>query len=150
MAFALISPEAFKGDFTKDTTHFQTQNLESFDLQVDSKSLVGYPISKTGDIAISFYYRFLKECNFYNNNYSSGPMDFESFKDFNFMIVENLKRKNITMGQLTAVVKFKQILSEKLYLLIMPVYKKNLSFDEYFIPEVSESTETTDMEFSTD
>ena len=53
------------------------------------------------------------------------------------------------MRQLTSVVKFKQILSEKLNLMTMPVYKKYLSFDEYFIPEVSEPTENTDMEFLT-
>ena len=141
LAFAFISPEAFAGDFNNDTTNFKMHNLDSFDLQVDSKSLVGYPIAEVDDSSIPFYYRFLKECNFYANNYSSGPMTYEMFRRFNFLIVENLRRKNITDGQLIVKLKFKKILSEKLYLVIMPVHKKNLTFDEYYIPEISDANE---------
>ena len=119
LAFALISPETFTGDFNKDTTNFKSHALESFDLQVDSKSIVGYPINEVGDSTIPFYYKFLKECNFYANNYSSGPMTYDSFRRFNFMIVENLKRKNITHGQLIVKLKFRKILSDKLYLIII-------------------------------
>ena len=141
LAFAFISPEAFQGDFLKDTTNFKSHNIESFDLQVDSKSLIGYPIAEVGDSSIPFYYKFLKECNFYSNNYSTGPMTYDAFRRFNFIIVENLKRKNITNGQLIAKLKFKEILSEKLFLIIMPVHKKVLSFDEYYIPEISDATD---------
>ena len=144
LAFAFISPEAFSGDFDKDTTNFKMHNLDSFDLQVDSKSLVGYPIAEVDDSSIPFYYKFLKECNFYANNYSSGPMTYDIFRRFNFLIVENLRRKNITDGQLIVKLKFKKILSEKLYLIIMPVHKKTLTFDEYYIPEITESQETRD------
>ena len=124
-------------------------NLDSFDLQVDSKSLVGYPIAEVDDSPLPFYYRFLKECNFYANNYSSGPMTYDIFRRFNFVIVENLRRKNITDGQLIVKLKFKKILSDKLYLVIMPVHKKTLTFDEYYIPEISDASErqsSLDME----
>ena len=148
LAFAFLSPEAFKGDYSKDSTNFKTHGLESFDLQVDSKSIVGYPLSEVGDSSIPFYYKFLKECNFYSNNYSSGPMSYDSFRRYNFMIVENLRRKNITNGQLIVKLKFSKILSDKLYLLIMPVHKKMLTFDEYFIPEILDATESRRNDFS--
>ena len=148
LAFALISPEAFKGDFDKDSTNFKSHGLDSFDLQVDSKSVVGYPIAQEGDSVIPFYYKFLKECNFYNNNYSSGPMTYDAFRRFNFLIVENLKRKNITQGQLIVKLKFKQILSDKLYLLIMPVHKKSLTFDEFFVPEITDLNDTSSNDYS--
>ena len=69
-------------------------------------------------------------------------MTYDAFRRFNFIIVENLRRKNITNGQLIAKLKFKNILSEKLFLLIMPVHKKVLTFDEYYIPEISDATES--------
>ena len=145
----MLTPESFKGDYSRDSTNFKTHGLQSFDIQIDSRSLVGYPITREGDISVPFYYKFLKECNFYGNNYSSGPMSYESFTKFNFMIVENLRRRNITSGQLTVSLKFKRILQQKLYLIIMPVYKKSLTFDEFFTPEVNENqsnSQTTSME----
>ena len=36
--------------------------------------------------------------------------------------------------------KFKNILNHKLYLLVMPVHKKILNFDEYYQPEVTEAS----------
>ena len=138
IAFGLISPEAFKGDYTRDSTNFKNHGLETFDLQVDARSIVGYPITRQNNISVPFYYKFLKECNFYGNNYSSSPMTYEAFSRFNFMIVENLRRKNILSGQLTVTLKFTEILNRKLYLVIMPVYKKILTFDEFYTPELSD------------
>ena len=109
-------------------------------MKVDGKSLSGYPLTQGGNQYLNFYYKFLKECNFYNNNYSSGALDYDSFRNYNFIIVENLRRKKITNGQLTLKLKFKNILNNKLYLLVMPVHKKVLNFDEYYQPEVVEST----------
>ena len=131
-------PEAFKGDYTRASTNFKSHDLESFDLQVDARSITGYPISRDGNLSTTFYYKFLKECNFYANNYSSGPMPYDTFAHHNFIIVENLRRKKITNGQLTVHLKFKRILNHKLYLISMPVHKKNLSFDEYYTPEITE------------
>ena len=144
MAFAFISPEAFKGDYTRSLNNFKSQGIESFDLKVDGKSLSGYPLTLTGNQYLSFYYKFLKECNFYNNNYSSGALSYDAFQDYNFMIVENLRRKKLFNGQLTLKLKFKHILNHKLYLIIMPVHKKVLNFDEYYQPEVVESSNARD------
>ena len=146
----MISPTAFKGDFQKDSTNFKSHSLESFDLQVDSKSIVGYPVNEVGDSTIPFYYKFLRECNFYSNNYSSGPMTYDAFRRFNFIIVENLRRKNITNGQLIVKLKFRKILDDKLYLIIMPVQKKLLTFDEYFIPEIIDANENRQVDISMD
>ena len=65
-------------------------------------------------------------------------MTYEAFSRFNFMIVENLRRKNIVSGQLTVTLKFTEILNRKLYLVIMPVYKKILTFDEFYTPEIND------------
>ena len=146
----MIPPAAFQGDYDKDTTNFKSHSLESFDLQVDSKSLVGYPISQVGESTLPFYYKFLKECNFYGNNYSTGPMTYDAFRRFNFLIVENLKRKNITQGQLIVKLKFKNILPEKMYLLIMPVHKKSLTFDEFFVPEITDANDTSNNDYQMD
>ena len=138
----MISPEAFKGDYTRDSTNFKTHALETFDLQVDARSLVGFPITRQNDITVPYYYKFLKECNFYGNNYSSSPMTYEAFSKFNFMVVENLRKKNILSGQLTVNLKFREILTRKLYLIIMPVYKKTLSFDEFYTVEVNDNNQS--------
>ena len=150
LAFAFISPEAFTGNYEKDSTNFKSYDLESFDLQVDSKSIVGYPITEVHESTIPFYYKFLKECNFYANSYSTGPMTYDAFRRFNFMIVENLRRKNITNGQLIVKLKFGRILSNKLYLVVMPVQKKMLTFDEYYIPEISDAEDSRSSDIQMD
>ena len=77
-------------------------------------------------------------------------MTYDTFRRFNFIIVENLRRKNITNGQLIVKLKFSKILSDKLYLMIMPVHKKILTFDEYYIPEISDANENRKTDFSMD
>ena len=71
-------------------------------------------------------------------------MTYEAFTRFNFMVVENLKRRNILSGQLTVTLKFREILARKLYLVIMPVYKKTLTFDEFYTAEINDSQNTND------
>ena len=74
-------------------------------------------------------------------------MTYDSFRRFNFIVVENLRRKNIVNGQLIVKLKFKNMLTDKLYLIIMPVHKKVLTFDEFFVPEISEASDSkTDIE----
>ena len=75
-------------------------------------------------------------------------MPYETFAYHNFIIVENLRRKKISHGQLTVHLKFKRILNHKLYLISMPVHKKSLVFDEFYTPEVSDGkfSETTDVQ----
>ena len=148
IAFGLIDPEAFKGDYTRDSTNFKNHGLETFDLQVDARSLVGYPISRQNNLTVPYYYKFLKECNFFGNNYSSSPITFEAFNRFNFMIVENLRRRNVLSGQLTVNLKFSEILTKKLYLVIMPIYKKILTFDEFYTPEVSDNNNIQDSSYT--
>ena len=121
--------------------NFKSHGIDSFDLRVDGKSLSGYPLTQMGNQHLAYYFKFLKECNFYNNNYSSGSMTYDCFRDNNFIIVENLCRKKMRYGQLTLKLKFKFILNHKLYLLVMPVHKKILNFDEYYQPEVVEASD---------
>ena len=77
-------------------------------------------------------------------------MTYDAYKRFNFIVVENLKRKNLTNGQLIVKLKFKKILSEKLIFIIMPVHKKILTFDEYYIPEISDSNDSIRSELNMD
>ena len=77
-------------------------------------------------------------------------MTYEAFSRFNFMIVENLRRKNILAGQLTVSLKFTEILSKKLYLVIMPVYKKVMTFDEFYTPEIHDGNNTAEVNNETD
>ena len=137
-AFALIKPEKFKGTLETSTTKFSQNFLDSFDLQLDGRSISGYPISKCAGLATDFYYRFQKECNFYDNAYSSGCLSYDSFKNDNFIIVENLKRKNIFNGHLTLKLRFMRNLEYKVYLIAMPVYQKKLNIDEFHNVCVSE------------
>ena len=65
-------------------------------------------------------------------------MSLDEYQNGNFLIVENLKRKNLFSGQLSAHLKFKNILTNKLYFLMIPVYQKQLKFDESFGPSISD------------
>ena len=39
------------------------------------------------------------------------------------------------------------MLTEKLYMIVMPVHKKILTFDEFFVPEISDASDSkTDIE----
>ena len=74
-------------------------------------------------------------------------MTYDAFRRFNFIIVENLRRKNIVNGQLIVKLQFKKMLTEKLYMIVMPVHKKILTFDEFFVPEISDASDSkTDIE----
>ena len=144
--------ENFNGDdYKHSTTCFKSNFIDSFDLQLDSRSLAGYPITRQAEMLLSFYYRYLNECNFYQNSYSTGPMTYEQFHKSNFFIIENLKRKNVFRGQLTLDLKKRNLLFNKLFLIIMPVYQKQLTFDEHLNvavadmdAEVADTIETYD------
>ena len=139
MAFGLMTLDTFNGkDFKHSTTCFKSYYLDHFDLQVDSRSLPGYPIERQGDLVCAFYYKYLNECNFYQNPYSSGPMTYAEFHRSNFFIIENLKRKNVFRGQLTLNLKFKTLLAQKLYLVMMPIYQKQMHFDEHLNVSISD------------
>ena len=65
-------------------------------------------------------------------------MTYSDYINGNFLIVENLQRQHMFNGDLTARLKFKSALTEKLYLVICPIYQKKLSFDEYLNVTVSD------------
>ena len=90
------------------------------------------------DDATPFYHKFLYECNSLNNPYSSGLINKLEYESGNFIIVDNLKRKNVFHGQLSVNLKFKNVLAQKLTLIAIPVYQKQLNFDEYLNVTISE------------
>ena len=75
---------------------------------------------------------------FFDNPFSNGPLTYQDFTDGNFLIVENLQRLKIYDGNLMARLKFKNLLQEKLYLVMCPIYQKRLTFDEFFNVTVSD------------
>ena len=112
--------------------------MDSFELSVDSVNLPGYPLQLKGKNYNDFYYKFLKETHFFDNPYSPGPMTYAQYRQHNFLIVENLQRHKIYNGDLVAKLKFQKSLGKKLFLIMMPIYQKKLTFDEYLNVTVSD------------
>ena len=56
------------------------------------------------------------------------------------MIIENLCSKNIKSGHLTLNLKFKSTLTEKLYLVYIPIYQKKLFFDDSYNAMIGDMT----------
>ena len=124
--------------YLHSSTNFESRNLDLFELSLDSVNLPGYPLKTQGSSCMEFYHKFLKVTNFFDNPYSDGPMTYSDYINGNFLIVENLQRQHMFNGDLTARLKFKSALTEKLYLVICPIYQKKLSFDEYLNVTVSD------------
>ena len=119
-------------------TNFKSYNLDTFELSVDSVNLPGFPLRTHGSTYMDFYHKFLKVTNFFDNPYSNGPMTYEEYGQGNFLIVENLQRQNIFTGDLMARLKFKRPLTDKLFLVMCPIYQKKITFDEFYNVTVSD------------
>ena len=122
----------------ESSTQFKTHELDSFELSLDSVALPGYPLQVKGHNYNDYYYKFLKETHFFDNPFSSGPMTYSDFRQQNFLVVENLQRYKIYNGDLVAKLKFKGPLTEKLFLIMCPIYQKKLTFDEFLNVTVSD------------
>ena len=81
-----------------------------------------------------------------SNPFSSGPISYTDFITYNFMIPENLKRKNITQGDLCAVLKFMEPLNEILQLIMFSIDTKCIIFDEYLTMEVVNANGDVELE----
>ena len=125
-------------DYVRSSTEFKSHGLDTFELSVDSINLPSYPLKTQGKTTMDFYHKFLKVTNFFDNPYSNGPMTYEDFNNGNFLIVENLQRQKIYSGDLMARLKFKNVLTQKLYLVMCPIYQKRMTFDEFFNVTVSD------------
>ena len=131
LCFALSTPELFDGSILKPLTNFKPFNLQSFDLILDSRSISGYPLKAYENNVSEFYFHYLEQCHFWKNSYSTGPMNYDTFRKQNFIIVDNLKRRGLNDGQLTLALQFKSILDRNYILIIMPLYQQVLEFDEH-------------------
>ena len=136
ICFGIMEHESLHGSYLKSSTEFKTHDLESFDLQLNNQSVNFFPLARDGDSYYNFYHRFLKEGKFWENPFSSGPIDYDNFRTFNFLIVADLENQSATFGELTAIIKFKTALSKKFFLVYLPVYTKRLVFDSSFNPTV--------------
>ena len=136
IVFALLPVEST--DYIDCSTKFETHELDTFELSVDSVNLPGYPLQKKGYNYNDYYYKFLKETHFFDNPFSPGPMTYDEYKQQNFLVVENLQRYKIYQGDLVAKLKFKGPLPKKLFLYMCPIYQKKLTFDEFLNVTVSD------------
>ena len=143
---AVCDIESFNGSLTTSTTSFNPHNISEIDLKVDSKSVSNYPIKRNLDKYNEFYLKFLKNCNFFDNPNISDVLTYSDFVEHNFLLVENLKRKKILNGNLTLHLKFGSLLTEKLYVLILPLVPKKLKFDESATPFVVDFSGKKDNE----
>ena len=131
IVIGLMDPEAFDGDYTKSSVKFTQHDIDCVDLQVDNLSLVDFPLTIKTDSYIEFYLNYLKSTNRFQNAFSSGAMSYENFST-NFLIFKDLHLDNLSSGQLILKLKFKKLLSKKLYVIFMPTFEKSLSFDSHF------------------
>ena len=83
----------------------------------------------SGKSAYQFYHNFLKMTTRYQNPWSSGVMNFDSFLK-NFLIVVNLEKLKIEEGLLQVRLKFKSIQDEKQALLWIPIYERKLVINQ--------------------
>ena len=118
------------------TTSFMAQRLDAFDLKLDGQSISSYPLKVKSELRHQFYQKFITETNMLSNPFTSGPMNYTDFLAFNFIIPENLKRKNITQGDLCVVLKFQEALTDILQLIVYTIDTKCIVFDEYLSMDV--------------
>ena len=130
IVIGFMDPEAFDGDYAKSSVKFEKHNIDTVDLQVDNLSLVDFPLSMKSNNYIEFYLNYLKSTNRFQNAYASGAISFNNFSS-NFLIFKDLKEDNLSSGQLILKLKFKEVLSKKLYVIFMPMFEKSVSFDSH-------------------
>ena len=131
LAFVLIPKDTFYGSFEDSSTYSKPQGLNHFELRLDGQPISLYPLKQKQTMYHSFYKKFLAECNQMANPFSQGSLSYREFVDYNFMIVENLHRKHINQGDLSAYLRFDRDLDETLYIVSFAIDTRTLEFDEY-------------------
>ena len=127
----LIPKTAFTSTFDDSTTYFRPQGLTHFELRLDGQPISSYPLQRKHTMYHSFYKKFLAECNQLANPFSQGTLSYKEFVDYNFMIVENLHRKHVSNGDLSAYMRFNADLTENVYLVAFAIDTRTIEFDEY-------------------
>ena len=69
-------------------------------------------------------------------------MNYDTFQKHNFIVVDNLKRRGLSDGQLNLNLEFKEILDKNYLLIIMPMFQQILEFDEHFNAQMRASSAT--------
>ena len=131
-----MTPDAFNGDYTKSSFKFTHNDLESIEIQVDNLPVINNPLKMSGSNGNEFFWNYLRSTNRFLNMYSNGSLSYQNFMDSNFLIFTNLKSDGHKHGQLTVKLKFKEILSEKLFCLFVPIQEKKIIFDAYMNAQV--------------
>ena len=131
IAFGLMDPTQFEGSFTESITNFGVMGLESFNLQIDGLSLPNHPIEASGFSVQNFFFNFNQTCGFWDNPNSFGGVNYDSFMRDNFLVVANLKQLGHESGQFTLDLRFKELLTKNLLIVMILIHQKTLQMDEY-------------------
>ena len=136
LVVGFMDPAAFNGDYKKSSFKFNHSNLDSIEIQVDNLPIINHPIKMNGTSGNDFFWNYLKNTNRFYNMFSTGSLSYTNFMTSNFLVFTNLKQDGHTHGQLTVKLKFKEVLSEKLFCLLVPIHEKKIVFDAYMNAQV--------------
>ena len=138
LIIGFMDPEAFNGDFAKSAFKFNHNDLDSIEIQVDNLPIVNHPLKMKGSNGNEFFWNYLKNTNRFLNMYSNGSLSYTNYMEDNFLIFSNLKNDGHKHGQLTVKLKFKEVLSAKLFCIMVPVYEKKIVYDAYFNAQIQQ------------
>ena len=127
---ALMSPEAFHGDFALSSTRFERFNLKKLELFVDNKNLPGSQVNISDDNLVEAYTKFYRQCKLIPNVYTGRLMGIKEFTETNFMTAYDMSSVDINTGWLTIDLDFAENIPEKLMLIVYMVFDQTIKFDK--------------------
>ena len=137
LVFGFMKSDRFDGTYSKSVLKFERQGLESAEIQFDSQSIVGHPLTMNGTNSNDFFLSYLKNTNRFLNPLVTGSLSNEDYEKWNFLIFTNLKNDDYKHGQLTLKLNFRDILQDNLLCLFIPIWERRVNFDSYLNATVS-------------
>ena len=89
-----------QGDENLSLTRFEQYGLDQLDFTLDRESILGYPLTGSGENAIEFYQNYLQSTHRAQNAFSSAVTSFAEYLDGSFITVLNLEALKIFDGLL--------------------------------------------------
>ena len=131
-AIMLMDPSVFDGSYEKSSLKFTRHNLMSLEVLVDGTCVSSHPLKIKNGNSLNFYVEYLRKSNRFYNMLAGSSITQTEYDDSNFLTIVNLKHENFRNGQCVVNLKFSDELSDKLFLLVLPIIEKRLRFDAYF------------------
>ena len=127
---ALITPEAFHGDFTLSATKFEPFNLRKIELFVDNKALPGSQVNISDQNWVEAYAKFYRQCKLMPNVYTGALMSISEFTKTNFMTAYDMSSLDINTGWLSIDLNFAENIPKKLMLIVYMVFDQTVKFNK--------------------